>query len=311
MRSLPAPQAPARKGPTVDADRAARCTEAVRDIAEDLVLVADALLHRASDDAAATVKLFALVCTVADLAQEATGALVVRQRSQGEPLDELALMADRSIDRLRKKYPPRTIDQNLAKRHRPMRAPSPARPAEGLPTPANSLRKPTQRLACALTRMWKQAGVSQRTVAQHMNVDPSYVSRMLSGQREITLQNVKLIVDACDGNLELIKPLWDAANGIQPTAKPARALRAYLCALRYAAGSPSDKQILASLQRSITKDELRKAFDGPGVPEWPVVQQLTLALQSLPDITRPLWRKAHTDTDTDTRTLTLPAAAFG
>ncbi|MET7344670.1 helix-turn-helix domain-containing protein [Streptomyces sp. NPDC005547] len=308
IRSHPGHHEPARKGPTLDADRAARCTEAVRDIAEDLVLVADALINRASDDTATTIQLFALVRTVAELSQEATGALVVRQRSQGEPLDELALMAGRSVDRLRRKYHPHTTDQNLAKRDRPMHAPNFVRWAQGVPTPKNSLRLPHQRLACALTRTWKQSGIPQRTVAQHMNVDPSYVSRMLSGQRDVTLRNMKMIVDACEGNLELVKPLWDAANSVRPTVDPTHALRAYLRALRYAAGSPSEKQILTSLKQGITKAELRQAFDGPGVPEWQVVQQLTAALQSLPEISRSLWSNAR---PVGSSTITIPAAAFG
>ncbi|MGQ4353057.1 helix-turn-helix domain-containing protein [Streptomyces drozdowiczii] len=308
IRSHPDPQEPARKGPALDADRAARCTEAVRDIAEDLVLVADALINRATDDTATTIELFTLASTVADLAQQATGALVVRQRSQGEPLDQLAVIANRSVDRLRRKYHPRTTDQNLAKRVRPMHAPTLVQWAQGVPTSKNSLRLPHQRLACALTRTWKESNVPQRTVAQHMNVDPSYVSRMLSGQRDITLRNMKLIVDACDGNLELVKPLWDAANGVRPTVGPAHALRAYLRALRYAAGSPSERQILASLKQGITRTELCQALDGPGVPEWPVIQQLTVALQSLPEISRPLWSSAR---PFGTSTITIPAAAFG
>ncbi|MEU9095654.1 hypothetical protein ACIOEW_40130 [Streptomyces sp. NPDC087901] len=68
------------------------------------------------------------------------------------------------------------------------------------------------------------------------------------------------------------------------------------------------------MQRTIIKAELRQAFEGPGVPQWQVVRQLTVALQSLPEITRPLWRKAHSTvekTADSTSTSTIPAGAFG
>ncbi|MFE6023093.1 helix-turn-helix domain-containing protein [Streptomyces sp. NPDC056441] len=307
-RSHPGHQPPARNGPAIDPGRATRCTEAVRDIAEDLIVVADAFLNRASDNAAPTTELLHIVTTVNALAQEATEALVVRQRSQGEPLSDLVPEVKVTEDRLRKKYDPQAIDQALAKRSRPMRAPLTSPRPDDLPTTKALLRHPHQRLACALTRMWKQSGVPQRALAQCMTVDPSYVSRMLSGERVVTLQHVMKIAEQCGGNLDLVKPLWEAANGVETSADGARALRSYLRALHYAAGSPSDTRILASIQRTITKTELRQAFDGPGTPGWPVVQQLTVALQSLPEITRPLWRKAQSGLDT---TLTISAGAFG
>ncbi|MFF3177908.1 helix-turn-helix domain-containing protein [Streptomyces sp. NPDC057900] len=308
IRSHPGPQPSARNGPAIDPDRAKRCTEAVRDIAEDLIVVADAFLNRASDNAAPTTELLHIVTTINALAQEATEALVVRQRSQGEPLSDLAPELKVTEDRLRKKYDPQAIDQALARRSRPMRAPLASPRLDDLPTTKALLRQPHQRLACGLTRMWKQSGVSQRALAQVMTVDPSYVSRMLSGERVVTLQHVKVIAGQCGGNLDLVKPLWEAANGVQATIDPARALRSYLRALHYAAGSPSDTRIINSVQRTISKTELRQAFDGPGTPGWPVVQQLTIAFQSLPEITRPLWRRAQC---ADDNTSTISAGAFG
>ncbi|MEV0749784.1 helix-turn-helix transcriptional regulator [Streptomyces sp. NPDC050273] len=308
------PSRPARKGPAVDADRAKRCTEAVRDIAEDCVVVAESLINSATAPDAPTTELLHTVSTLAALAEEATAALVVRQRSQGEPLKGLAPMLNLTEDRLRKKYDPQTIDQSLTTRSRPMRVPHPSPRPDDLPTTKDLLRQPRQRLACALTRMWKQSDVSQRTLAQYMNIDPSYISRMLSGERDISLQHVNMIVDQCDGNLDLVKPLWAVAAGVQtPATEPVRALRSYLLALRYAAGSPSDTRILTSVQRTIIKAELRQAFEGPGVPQWQVVRQLTIAFQSLPEITWPLWRRAHSTVKPagSTSTSTFPAGAFG
>ncbi|WP_406414134.1 helix-turn-helix transcriptional regulator [Streptomyces halstedii] len=304
------PERPTRNGPAVDADRATRCTEAVRDIAEDVVVVGDAFINRASDGAASASELLGLVVMAQGLVEEATAALVVRQRSQGEPLADLAPTLNLTEDRLRKKYDPRTVDRKLATRRRPMRTASASPQPDDPPTVKNSLRRPRQRLACALTLMWKHSGISQRVLAEHMTIDPSYVSRMLSGERDVSLQHVKMIADACGGNPDLVKPLWDVVTGVQDGGTdPVRTLRSYLRALRYAAGSPSDERILASVQNTVTKAELHQAFEGPGIPAWPVIHQLTTAFQSLPDITRPLWRRARTSVEAVGRT--FPADAFG
>lgn len=311
IRSHPDPQLPARKGPAVDPDRAARCTESVRDIAEDLVVVADAFLHRASDNTATAPELLDLVNTIAGLGQEAAGALVVRHRSQGKPLRDLAPKFDLSEDRVRKKYDPKTVDRALAARTRPLRAPlTSTAPTDEAPVPKDMSRQPRQRLACALTRVWKQSRIPQAALARHMNIDPSYVSRMLSGDRDVTLQHVKAIVGKCGANPDLVLPLWETANGVQATTDPVLALRAYLRALHYAAGSPSDTKILATTQRTIIKADVRQALEGPGVPGWPVVRQLTIAFQSLPETTRPLWRKTQSTVATAGAT-TIPADAFG
>lgn len=310
IRSHPGPDRSTRNGPAINASRATRCTEGVRDIAEDVVVVADAFINRTSDTTAPATELLSFVNNLDALMQEAVAALVVRQRSEGKPLGPLAAMLNLSEDRLRKKYDPQTTDMALATRSRPLRAAQGSQQPEDPPTTKNSLRAPHQRLACALTRTWKASGVSQRALATHMNVDPSYVSRLLSGEREVTWRHVKLIVDTCGGNHELVKPLWEVATGVQTSGTdPLRALRSYLRALRYAAGSPSDKRILASVQHTLSKSELHHAFEGTGVPTWLVVQQLTIALQSLPEITRPLWRKANSSVEAAGRTIS--AEAFG
>ncbi|MFJ8762720.1 hypothetical protein [Streptomyces cyaneofuscatus] len=42
------------------------------------------------------------------------------------------------------------------------------------------------------------------------------------------------------------------------------------------------------------------------MPEWSVVSQLVTALQGLPDVALPLWRRARSSTETTS----LPAEAF-
>lgn len=307
-RSHPHSSQPSISSVSVSAGRASRCTEALRDIAEDFAVVSDEFLHKTHSATTPTTELLRTVVELGRLVQEAVSALVVRHRSQGEPLSDLAPSLRLTEDRLRKKYKPATVDESLSSRTRPRRAPTGThRHGDDVPAPKNLLRSPRQRLACALTLMQARSGVSQRELAERLEVHPSYVSRILSGERDASWKHVMTIAKCCEGNSDLLKPLWEAAAGVRPTgAEPARYLRTYLTALLYAAGSPTTETILASTQNTISEAELKQALGGPGVPAWLVVKQLTHALQGVPEITRPLWRSAFSSTESS-----LSAEAFG
>ncbi|MFE4692160.1 helix-turn-helix domain-containing protein [Streptomyces sp. NPDC056749] len=299
-----------RTGPAIDASRATRLAGAVCDIAEDLVAKTGDLFTQSSSGASPLEQLREAVA-IQQLAEQAVAGLVVQQRSLGEPLGELEPLLDLSADRLRKKYPPYVVDQQLGSRIRPTLAVlCSSQSAKSAATKTSSVRHPHQRLACALTFMWKRSGITQRALAEHMNTDRSYVSRMLSGERRATLQHVKLIAEKCGGDTDLVVLLWEIAAGVQSTSTdPAHTLRTYLRALRYAAGSPDDEQILVSTQHTITATELQRAFNGPGVPKREVVRQLATALQSLPETVLPLWNRAQSSLQAGTSS--YPAAAFG
>ncbi|MFF5860779.1 helix-turn-helix domain-containing protein [Streptomyces sp. NPDC012751] len=290
---------PARPAPSADSARAARCTEALRDIAEDCTVVSEDLLLSAYSAATPNTDLLQRLVSLRDLVDEAIGAVVVRQRAQGKPLAELEPIAKRTVDRLRKKYSPESVDHALANRPRPKPATTAHNATAVAEAPA--LRRPAQRLACALTRMKKSSGRSQRELAERMSVHESYVSRMLSGQRPLSWMHVRIICQVCGTDPQLMKPLWEAAADVQPsnTDDPVRYLRLYLQGLHYALGSPEAETTLASAQHTITADDLGRALYGPGVPDWPVIYRLTLALHSLPAHTQPLWRRARAAAEND------------
>ncbi|MCX5166259.1 helix-turn-helix transcriptional regulator [Streptomyces sp. NBC_00264] len=174
-----------------------------------------------------------------------------------------------------------------------------------------SLRDPHQRLACALTLMWKQSGIPQRELALRMNIHRSYLSRILSGERSATLAYVELIAKECAGSTEteFATLLWKiAADDPVNTTDPVHTLRTYFQALNYAAGSPREDRLISSAPRGITIADLRWAFHGPGVPQWTVYHRLATALQSKPEIALPLWRNATYNRGPGS---SLPADAFG
>ncbi|WP_309030401.1 helix-turn-helix domain-containing protein [Streptomyces alfalfae] len=284
---------PGRSVPSADAARASRCTEALRDIAEDCTVHSEALLLGTYSGTLSNADLLQRFIDLQNLVDEAIGVVVVRQRSQGAPLADLAPIAKRTEDRLRKKYNPLSVDLALATRRRPK--PVAAAPSSETAANAPTLRQPGQRLACALTLMRNGSGRRQREIAAEMGVDESYVSRMLSGQRDLSWKHVRIICEVCGADPESMKPLWHAAANVQPADAddPVEYLRTYLRGLHYAAGSPEPGIVLAAAQHSLSVHDFHRALHGPGVPDWPVIEPLTFALQSLPNIARPLWRRAQ------------------
>ncbi|MFD7533666.1 helix-turn-helix domain-containing protein [Streptomyces sp. NPDC059849] len=307
----PDPGPPARKGSATDAERAARCSTAVHGMAVDAVRIAETFAARASDPSAVTTDLLECTVQLTRLMEDTTAALVVRQRSRGEPLTDLEPVLKVSADRLRRKYPPRTVDRELATRKRPALAFGSQRAVKRAMPKKASLRDPHQRLACALTLMWKQSGIPQRELALRMNIHRSYLSRILSGERSATLAYVELIAKECAAGTEteFATLLWKiAADAPVSTTDPVHTLRTYFQALNYAAGSPREDRLLSSTRRSITAADLRRAFHGPGVPQWAVYHRLATALQSKPEIALPLWRNATHGRGPGS---SLPADAFG
>ncbi|MFE6713894.1 helix-turn-helix domain-containing protein [Streptomyces sp. NPDC057695] len=282
---------------TTDAERAARYTEALREMSEDAVLLADSLLSTSTSGTATATDLLRDAIAVRDLAEEIIGTLVVRQRSERKPLDDLADDLGKSVDRLRKKYVPHTVDDRLATRTRPRYTVTGATKTAEPPDAPTRLRQPGQRLASALHLAYRGSTkvTSQRELADRLGIDPSYVSRIFSGERDPSWPHVKAICEACGADEKLMESLWGAASSGKPrhTDNPAEDLRTYLRALRYAAGSPDDNTILASANTTITASDLRQAFHGPGIPSWHAVGLLTVILHSLPQITLPLWSRAH------------------
>ncbi|MCN9240402.1 helix-turn-helix domain-containing protein [Streptomyces sp. RY43-2] len=293
---------PARSVPSASPARATRCTEALRDFAEDCTVVSEALLSSAYSAAVPNTELLQRLVSLRDLVDEAIGVVVVRQRAQGKPLAELAPIARITEDRLRRKYDPPSVDHSLTIRHRPkpVTPAQPAAAADGTPTPS----RPSRRLAAALTRMRNSSNRRQRELAQQMGVDESYVSRMLSGQRDPSWKHVRTICEMCGTDPKRMKPLWEAAADVQPSNSddPVQYLRTYLQGLHYALNSPDAEGILAATQYTISADDLDRALHGPGVPEWSVIDRLTVVLQSRTTITRPLWRRAQAAAENDPTT---------
>ena len=67
-------------------------------------------------------------------------------------------------------------------------------------------------MAQALTDLQRGSGKSVRALARVINYSPSYVSRLLNGERRPSWEIAEKLILACDGDPEPIRPLWNRVN---------------------------------------------------------------------------------------------------
>lgn len=301
-----------RTTPSTNTDPAARYEQGLRDIAGDIRAVAETLMLGTYNNAPPA-ELAQQCQHMADLTDGWKGTLVVHERSLGRRLDDIADAFGRSEDRLRKKYPFQNVDQYLLDR-KPPSTPRQARKKTITSSPQQPVwRDPSQRLAAALDRMVKQSPYSQRELADRIGISPSYISRMVSGTRRASWQHVTRMCKKCRVDPELFKPLWEVAYSVPAeTDDPAEYLRTYLRALHYAAGSPNEDAVLASMS-ALTAHQLWQALNGPDVPDWGVIAQVVTALQGLSGTAELMWERARNAprTGPDSATGPLSAESFG
>ncbi len=105
----------------------------------------------------------------------------------------------------------------------------------------------------------------------------------------------------------MFKPLFEVAIDSPPGigTDPVAYLRNYLAALRYAHGNCTDRKIITSAKGALTESDVRTAFHGPRIPDWPVIEALVIALYATPGPVEPLWKAAHDRSDSG-----LPAESF-
>nr|WSZ99175.1 helix-turn-helix transcriptional regulator [Streptomyces sp. NBC_00857] len=177
--------------------------------------------------------------------------------------------------------------------HHPLPASAPpSRPAGGFPDRDNGppALGPAASLARALSHLHRLSNKTLRALSEAAAVDPSYVSRVLSGERLPSWKVTRNLVLACDGDPDELHPLWNAARGyriIQPTS-----LHAALRGLHLAAALPEPDLIRARAHDSLSVEDITGMLNGSRLPDWNRVDHLVGALHGQPEAIRPLWEAA-------------------
>ena len=152
-------------------------------------------------------------------------------------------------------------------------------------------------LAEALSQLHRQSGKTISGLSREIGVSPSYVSRVLSGQRLPSWPVTGHLARSCGGEPGELRALWESARGIrmpdQAGAQAGPVFRAALRGLYLAAGRPALEHLRASSHGVLTTQVLQDLVEGGCPPDWATVGRFVALLEGQPADIRPLWDAAR------------------
>ncbi|MFJ3561446.1 helix-turn-helix domain-containing protein [Streptomyces anulatus] len=170
---------------------------------------------------------------------------------------------------------------------------------------------PSAIFASALSHLHRWSGATHKALGDEVGVDPSYISRAISGERIPSWEVTRKLVRALEADPEEILPLWRAARGYDTTG--AADVQAALRGLHTAAGQPETKVLKA--KTGLSDEQIIHAFTGRTLPGWDTTERIVNALHGSCDLILPLWSAAHAaataNISSGTTTCTISAGAFG
>ncbi|MFD7589267.1 helix-turn-helix domain-containing protein [Kitasatospora sp. NPDC059811] len=274
-------------------------------VAEDVHAGAGRLLEAQARRAPLTVRLACARALRGD-ADHYVAAVVRDARADGMEWGEIGSALGVQPDSARRRWTLRRVEQQLSRRSNRQAPPAPgtasgaapAAPAPasaGEPEPDSGPRAGL--LAAALTALQERSRVSPQAAAELAGCSPSYVSRILAGDRVPTWPVLQTLARAFGGVPEELRLLWEVAQGAERPGRVSVAgaadqmLRA-IRGLHLAAGQP-DAEAVCALARGVSAELVRSVLAGETVPDWPVVSQLAAALGGHPGDLRPYWERMH------------------
>ncbi|MFI1177884.1 helix-turn-helix domain-containing protein [Streptomyces melanogenes] len=152
----------------------------------------------------------------------------------------------------------------------------------------------TRSLAGALSFLLRHSGLAIKEAAEDSGLSPSYVSRIVAGERVPAWSSVEVLVRVLGGDPLDLYALWEAAQGLARAPRPALAeaverLGAALRGAYLAAGCPSYERVSALTDGVVDASIVEGALLGHVVPCWETTSALLTALQARPGDVRGLW----------------------
>ncbi|MFC9932428.1 helix-turn-helix domain-containing protein [Streptomyces sp. NPDC127190] len=237
-----------------------------------------------------------------------TAAAVQDARHRGEKWEAVARAAHVAPETARARWGPERVARMMVLHANDKQAaPTRWRAARSVPTGegwenAGGDRRetagPVGMLASALTQLQIASGKTIREVADLAMLSPSFISRVLSGDRLPTWDLVCALSKIFGSDPAELRVLFEAAHGMTvPQRQPAPAaieqLHAAVRGLYRAAKSPSPERIEMLSGRAVSAKEARLVLSGRDVPDWGVLSALVCTLGGRPSEVKPLWEAVH------------------
>ncbi|OIJ63415.1 helix-turn-helix domain-containing protein [Streptomyces mangrovisoli] len=232
-------------------------------------------------------------------------AAVQDARRKGTSWEEVAAAASVSAAtarsrwaerKVRRRFERRAAEQLELRQRDPVTLPVPPR------TDGKSRVQPSDRsaskLAAALSHLHRNSGLTIRQVAAATDLSPSYVSRIMSGERLPNWSAVAMLADLFRGDPDELTVLWENAHGMTPPARQplpdaAARLNAALRGLYLAAAAPSPARIHDASGCTLTVRMIKDILEGRTVPDWKTTATFIQAVGGTPTDIRPLWEAVH------------------
>ncbi|MGW2858197.1 helix-turn-helix domain-containing protein [Streptomyces sp. NPDC001205] len=156
----------------------------------------------------------------------------------------------------------------------------------------------THSLAGALTFLLRHSSLSIKEVAGRTGLSPSYVSRIVAGERVPTWEAVWDLARALGGDPADLRALWEGAQGLTRPARPpldeaVERLGAALRGVYLAAGCPGYERVSQLTEGVVDAAIVEGALLGQVVPCWETTSALLTALHARPCDLRGLWDDAN------------------
>ncbi|MET9378843.1 helix-turn-helix transcriptional regulator [Streptomyces sp. NPDC002992] len=156
--------------------------------------------------------------------------------------------------------------------------------------------QPARKLAAALSYLQRISPVSIAEAARQADLSPSYISRILAGERLPAWPVVHMVATIFGGTAADVRLLWEQAQGLPATSRlsmrtAAERLHSALRGLHLAASCPDPAELCAGT--GVAPGLVTAVLAGEHVPDWPTTAVLVSRLQAAPADVRPLWEDVH------------------
>ncbi|TCR15971.1 helix-turn-helix transcriptional regulator [Streptomyces sp. BK205] len=238
-----------------------------------------------------------------------TAAAVQDARHRGEKWESVARAAHVAPETARARWGPERVARMMdlhanEKRAAPARwrGVQTARPSDGSEDTAGDVGgevvSPASQLASALEQLRAASGLAIREVADSTMLSPSFISRVLSGDRLPTWDLTCSLAILFGADPAELRVLFEAAHGMtahgrQPVAAAIAQLHAAVRGLYRAAKSPPAERIERLSAKTVSALQARRVLAGIDVPEWEVLASFVCALGGRPLDFKPLWEAVH------------------
>jgi transcriptional regulator with XRE-family HTH domain len=182
----------------------------------------------------------------------------------------------------------------------------------GLPSEAEAAGPAFNKLASVLSMLARASELPLQDLARRSGCSPSYLSRILSGQRVPSWKITDGLARACGADPAILRKVWereqlrrrplrgsgdtsseiDSLAGVSNRAQAVQRLLTALRTLHVQAGQPTPQQICVASKWRLNALQITAILEGNETCDWPTLLRLLNVLGGSPDYFHPLWQAA-------------------